>query len=202
MLVSTRSSNVARSVGIPARWTTAAQPSTAASMAPRSRMSACRTSSCRSSRACRGRRSRSRRGRCPARPSRSTLPIRPAAPVISTRLPVMPLLPLRVYSVHEARDDDRKRRRRCQCAPYTACTFARTPLGLDLGGGPLYQQLRQRLYSRIRRGEVGPGDMLPSENQLCDEYGGSATTARRPLLELVEGGVVGSRMGGGAEACP
>ena len=31
--------------------------------------------------------------------------------------------------------------------------------------------------------------MLPSENQLCEEYGVSVTTARRALLELVKEGV-------------
>jgi DNA-binding LacI/PurR family transcriptional regulator len=71
-------------------------------------------------------------------------------------------------------------------------------LSLDLAsGGPLYQQLRQQLFSRIRRGEFGPGDMLPSENQLCEEYGVSVTTARRALLELVKEGVVRRRIGVG-----
>jgi len=69
-------------------------------------------------------------------------------------------------------------------------------------GGPLYQQLRQQLFSRIRRGEFGPGDMLPSENQLCEEYGVSVTTARRALLELVKEGVVRRRMGVGTMVSP
>jgi DNA-binding LacI/PurR family transcriptional regulator len=76
-------------------------------------------------------------------------------------------------------------------------------LNLDMaGGGPLYQQLRQQLFSRIRRGEFGPGDMLPSENQLCEEYGVSVTTARRALLELVKEGVVRRRMGVGTMVAP
>jgi len=74
---------------------------------------------------------------------------------------------------------------------------------LDLAsGGPLYQQLRQQLYSRIRGGEFAPGDMLPSENQLCEEYGVSVTTARRALLELVKEGVVRRRMGVGTMVAP
>jgi DNA-binding LacI/PurR family transcriptional regulator len=74
---------------------------------------------------------------------------------------------------------------------------------LDLSsGGPLYQQLRQQLYSRIRGGEFAPGDMLPSENQLCEEYGVSVTTARRALLELVKEGVVRRRMGVGTMVAP
>jgi DNA-binding LacI/PurR family transcriptional regulator len=76
-------------------------------------------------------------------------------------------------------------------------------LNLDIAsGGPLYQQLRQQLVTRIRRGEFGPGDMLPSENQLCEEYGVSVTTARRALLELVKEGVVRRRMGVGTMVAP
>jgi DNA-binding LacI/PurR family transcriptional regulator len=76
-------------------------------------------------------------------------------------------------------------------------------MSLDIAsGGPLYQQLRQQLVSRIRRGEFGPGDMLPSENQLCEEYGVSVTTARRALLELVKEGMVRRRMGVGTMVAP
>ena len=69
-------------------------------------------------------------------------------------------------------------------------------------GGPLYQQLRQELFARIRRGEFAPGDLLPSENQLCEEYGVSLTTARRALLELVKEGVVRRRVGVGTMVAP
>src|SRR5258708_33400151 len=74
---------------------------------------------------------------------------------------------------------------------------------LDIAsGGPLYQQLRQQLITRIRRGEFGPGAMLPSENQLCEEYSVSVTTARRALLELVKEGVVRRRIGVGTMVAP
>ncbi|HEU5201120.1 MAG TPA: substrate-binding domain-containing protein [Ktedonobacterales bacterium] len=69
-------------------------------------------------------------------------------------------------------------------------------------GGPLYQQLRQELFARIRREEFAPGDFLPSENQLCEEYGVSLTTARRALLELVKEGVVRRRVGVGTMVAP
>lgn len=69
-------------------------------------------------------------------------------------------------------------------------------------GGPLYQQLRHELFARIRRGEFAAGDLLPSENQLCDEYGVSLTTARRALLELVKEGVVRRRAGVGTMVAP
>jgi DNA-binding LacI/PurR family transcriptional regulator len=66
----------------------------------------------------------------------------------------------------------------------------------------MYHQLRQDLLARIRRGEFSPGDLLPSENQLCDRYGVSVTTARRALLELVKEGVVYRKAGIGTMVAP
>src|SRR5579884_1223764 len=79
----------------------------------------------------------------------------------------------------------------------------RSTMRLDgKGNGPLYQQLRQEIVARIRSGEFAPGDLLPSENQLCAEYGISVTTARRALLELVNEGVVQRRIGIGTMVAP
>jgi DNA-binding LacI/PurR family transcriptional regulator len=64
-------------------------------------------------------------------------------------------------------------------------------------GGPLYQQLKRDLFARIRRREFSPGDLLPSERQLCEEYRVSTITARRALLELVKEGLVRRRAGVG-----
>ncbi len=61
----------------------------------------------------------------------------------------------------------------------------------------MYQQLRQDLLARIRRGEFSAGELLPSENRLCERYGVSVTTARRALLELVKEGVVYRKAGVG-----
>lgn len=69
-------------------------------------------------------------------------------------------------------------------------------------GGPMYQQVRQDLLARIRRGEFPPGSLLPSENQLCEEYGVSVTTARRAFLELVNEGVVQRKAGVGTMVAP
>src|SRR5262249_42202844 len=81
--------------------------------------------------------------------------------------------------------------------------MADRPAPLDAtNGGPLYQQLRHQLFARIRRGEFAGGALLPSENQLCDEYGVSVTTARRALLELVKEGVMRRRMGVGTMVAP
>lgn len=69
-------------------------------------------------------------------------------------------------------------------------------------GGPMYQRLRGDILARIRRGEFAPGDHLPSENQLCEQYGISVTTARRALLELVKEGVVQRKAGVGTMVAP
>ena len=61
----------------------------------------------------------------------------------------------------------------------------------------MYQQLRQDLLARIRRGEFTAGDLLPSENRLCERYEVSVTTARRALLELVKEGIVYRKAGVG-----
>lgn len=49
---------------------------------------------------------------------------------------------------------------------------------------PLYHQLRLHLLSRIESAEFGPGERIPTEMELCDEYGVSRTTARQALQLL------------------
>jgi len=66
----------------------------------------------------------------------------------------------------------------------------------------MYQQVRQDLLARIRRGEFPPGSLLPSESQICEQYGVSVTTARRAFLELVKEGVVRRRAGVGTMVAP
>jgi DNA-binding LacI/PurR family transcriptional regulator len=66
----------------------------------------------------------------------------------------------------------------------------------------MYQQVRQDLLARIRRGEFPPGSLLPSENQICEQYGVSVTTARRSFLELVKEGVVRRKAGVGTMVAP
>jgi len=56
---------------------------------------------------------------------------------------------------------------------------------------PLYLQLKDLLASRITEGLLQPGDALPSERQLCEEFGLSRTTVRGALRDrlgmLLEG---------------
>lgn len=55
---------------------------------------------------------------------------------------------------------------------------------------PQYARIKQVLQARIESGELGPGDRVPSENQLVGEFGVSRMTARRALLELAEAGLL------------
>ncbi|HET7771056.1 MAG TPA: GntR family transcriptional regulator, partial [Chloroflexota bacterium] len=49
-----------------------------------------------------------------------------------------------------------------------------------------------------RRGELVPGAVVPSEHQLCAQYGVSVTTARRALLELTRQGLIYRQAGVGS----
>lgn len=55
---------------------------------------------------------------------------------------------------------------------------------------PLYFQLKTLLFEAMVRGEYGPGDRLPTEHELCREYGLSRTPVHRALSELAEEGVI------------
>ena len=62
---------------------------------------------------------------------------------------------------------------------------------------PLYHQLQHHLYERIRAGEFGVGDALPTEEQLCAAYGVSRITVRRALDALLNAGRISRRRGVG-----
>ncbi len=53
---------------------------------------------------------------------------------------------------------------------------------------PLYYQLKNIIEEQIGSGEYQPGEMIPSENQLCKLYDISRTTARQAITELVNTG--------------
>jgi len=63
---------------------------------------------------------------------------------------------------------------------------------------PLYYQIEQDLLRQIDKGELKPGDQLPSEAQISRQYGVSRITARRALENLVQQGIVYSRQGIGS----
>lgn len=55
---------------------------------------------------------------------------------------------------------------------------------------PLYRQLANLLEAQIKAGKLRPGDPLPSEKQLVQEYGVARGTARRAVELLRERGQV------------
>ncbi len=64
-------------------------------------------------------------------------------------------------------------------------------------GMPLYRQMVALLTNRIRTGSVGAGEYLPSESDLCTEFGVSRITARRAMNELAQAGLVARERGRG-----
>jgi GntR family transcriptional regulator len=58
------------------------------------------------------------------------------------------------------------------------------------GNGPvaLYHQLKQRLLENIEDGSYQPGDRIPSEQELCDQFRVSRGTTRHAIQQLVNEG--------------
>ncbi|MCC6947947.1 MAG: GntR family transcriptional regulator [Bradyrhizobiaceae bacterium] len=68
---------------------------------------------------------------------------------------------------------------------------------LEPGPMPLYYQLEQALKERIQQNNFRPGDLLPTEETLCETYGVSRTTVRRALDSLLAQRVIARRRGVG-----
>jgi GntR family transcriptional regulator len=62
---------------------------------------------------------------------------------------------------------------------------------------PLYHQIFLILRNRVYGGMLAPGDLMPSEQEVCAEFGVSRITARRALNELAEAGLVVRERGRG-----
>ena len=60
-----------------------------------------------------------------------------------------------------------------------------------------YRRIASELREKIERGELRPGEMLPSEAALTAQYGVSRWTARQALIELQGGGLVDAVHGKG-----
>ncbi len=65
------------------------------------------------------------------------------------------------------------------------------------GTGPLYLQFGAILRGAIERGALAPGDALPAERELCQEYGISRITVRRAIAALSDAGLLVARRGAG-----
>ncbi|WP_375688434.1 GntR family transcriptional regulator [Pseudooceanicola sp. LIPI14-2-Ac024] len=63
--------------------------------------------------------------------------------------------------------------------------------------GALYQQVSRDLLDRISGDGMDKGTMLPSEAELCEEYGVSRITIRAAIAQLVERGLLVRRPGVG-----
>ena len=62
----------------------------------------------------------------------------------------------------------------------------------------LYQSVAERLRKRIARGALKPGDRLPGERELADEFGVSRVTVREAEIALQAMGYIQIKAGSGA----
>ena len=69
---------------------------------------------------------------------------------------------------------------------------------LQAGPLPLYHQLEQDLRARVNNSEFQPGDLLPSEERICEQYGVSRITVRRALDALIAQGLIVKKRGVGS----
>jgi GntR family transcriptional regulator len=65
-------------------------------------------------------------------------------------------------------------------------------------GVPLHRQLFLVLHDEIARGVISPGESLPSEQSLCEQFGVSRITVRRALADLADRGYLERRKGVGS----
>jgi GntR family transcriptional regulator len=65
-------------------------------------------------------------------------------------------------------------------------------------GVPLHRQLFLVLHDEIDRGVIAPGEALPTEQTLCEQFGVSRITVRRALADLAEQGYIERRQGVGS----
>jgi GntR family transcriptional regulator len=82
-------------------------------------------------------------------------------------------------------------------------TPAQGEIDMTLSGeqeaGPRYLQLGNLLQKRIEEGFYTVGDLLPTENELCEEFNVSRYTVREALRRLIEAGLVRRRQGSGSQ---
>lgn len=69
-------------------------------------------------------------------------------------------------------------------------------------GTPLYRQLATILRGRIEKGLFRPGERIPTEYELCDQFRVSRICVRQALAELVHEGLLQRRQGSGTYVRP
>ena len=67
----------------------------------------------------------------------------------------------------------------------------------SLSGTPKYKQIYTRLRSALANRDFAPGDKLPSENELVEQFGASRPTVSRALAQLESEGLVERKAGSG-----
>jgi DNA-binding GntR family transcriptional regulator len=67
---------------------------------------------------------------------------------------------------------------------------------------PPYRQIAAWLRKRIEEGEFGPGQRLPTERDLQETLGVAATTTRRAMRLLADGGWITTTPGRGSHVRP
>lgn len=73
---------------------------------------------------------------------------------------------------------------------------------LRQNGIPLYHQLKEIFVEKIVGGEWPAGEMIPNENQLCEQYGVSRGPVRQALDQLVREGLLERKQGKGTRVLP
>src|SRR5579863_6499606 len=63
---------------------------------------------------------------------------------------------------------------------------------------PRYVQILNVLHQRVESGEYPLEERMPTESELCDEFGASRFTVREALRRLVDHGMVQRRQGAGS----
>ena len=67
-----------------------------------------------------------------------------------------------------------------------------------MGNLPQYKLVYEALRSQIASGRFAPGDLLPSEHELCAVYKVARPTVRKALDRLVAEGVIFKHQGKGS----
>jgi GntR family transcriptional regulator len=73
----------------------------------------------------------------------------------------------------------------------------RIPLLKRNSVSPLYTQIYEQLYEQINSGDLKPGDQIPPELNLVEDFGVARVTVRRAIADLVEEGVLVRHAGKG-----
>jgi DNA-binding transcriptional regulator YhcF (GntR family) len=61
------------------------------------------------------------------------------------------------------------------------------------GAAPPYEQIRTQISDQVERGELRPGDRLPTVRRLAEDLGVAANTVARAYRELEQTGLIETR---------